>query len=90
MNEDRITRIRSRIQSALAPESLEVVDESHLHAGHAGARDGRGHYQVVVVSPDFQGKTRLQRHRMVFEAVGDLMVSDIHALGVKAYTPDEI
>ncbi len=90
MNEDRIIRIRSRIQSALAPESLEVVDEGHLHAGHAGARDGRGHYQVVVVSPDFQGKTRLQRHRMVFEAVGDLMVSDIHALGVKAYTPDEI
>ncbi len=90
MNEDRIARIRSRIQSALAPESVEVVDESHLHAGHAGARDGRGHYQVVVVSPVFEGKTRLQRHRMVFEAVGDLMATDIHALGVKAYTPDEI
>ncbi len=90
MNEDRIARIRSRIQSFLAPEGLEIVDESHLHAGHAGARDGRGHYQLVVVSPDFEGKTRLQRHRMVFEAVGDLMATDIHALGVKAYTPDEI
>ena len=83
-------KIRKRIQGALAPESLEILDESHLHAGHAGARDGRGHFQVVVVSADFEGKTRIQRHRMVFDAVGDLMASDIHALGVKAYTPEEI
>ena len=90
MKEDRIDRIRSRIQAALTPESVEVVDESHLHEGHEGAQDGRGHFQVVVVSSDFEGKTRIQRHRMVFEAVGNLMSTDIHALGVKAYTPEEI
>jgi BolA protein len=90
MNRNRMTRIRQRIEAELAPESLEIDDESHLHAGHAGARDGRGHYQVIVVSPVFAGKTRIQRHRLVFDAVGDLMETDIHALGVKAYTPDEI
>ena len=90
MSDDRISRIRSRIQASLCPESLEIMDESHLHIGHAGARDGRGHFQVVVVSADFEGKSRIQRHRMVFDAVGDLMSTDIHALGVKAYTPEEI
>ncbi len=90
MNRNRMTRIRQRIEAELAPESLEIDDESHLHAGHAGARDGRGHYQVIVVSSVFAGKTRIQRHRLVFDAVGDLMETDIHALGVKAYTPDEI
>ena len=90
MSDDRIGRIRSRIQAALSPETVELVDESHLHAGHAGARDGRGHFQVVVVSAVFEGKSRVQRHRMVFDAVGDLMSTDIHALGVKAYTPEEI
>ena len=90
MNRNRMTRIRQRIEAELAPESLEIDDESHLHAGHAGARDGRGHYQVIVVSSVFAGKTRIQRHRLVFDAVGELMETDIHALGVKAYTPDEI
>ena len=90
MNDDRMARIRSRIQAALSPEALDILDESHLHAGHEGARDGRGHFQVVVVSPDFEGKSRIQRHRMVFDALGDLMSTDIHAVGVKAYTPDEI
>jgi BolA protein len=90
MNDDRMARIRSRIQAALSPEALDILDESHLHAGHEGARDGRGHFQVVVISPDFEGKSRIQRHRMVFDALGDLMSTDIHAVGVKAYTPDEI
>ena len=90
MNEDRKTLIRRRIEAELAPESLEIQDESHLHAGHAGARDGRGHFQVIVVSPVFAGKNRIQRHRLVYDAVGDLMKTDIHALSVQAYAPDEI
>ena len=85
----RSERIREKIKDALGAESVEVEDESHLHAGHAGARDGRGHFRVVVVSAAFEGKNRLQRHRMVYEAVGDMMRTDIHALGVQAYTPEE-
>ena len=69
---------------AFAPSELEVVDESHLHAGHPGARDGRGHYRVTIVSGRFAGRSRLERHRMVFAALGSLMETDIHALSVTA------
>lgn len=69
---------------AFAPTELEVVDESHLHAGHPGARDGRGHYRVTIVSPRFAGRSRIERHRMVFAALGSLMDTDIHALSVTA------
>lgn len=89
MSSTRSERIRERIASTLAAETVEVQDESHLHAGHEGARDGRGHFRVVVVSTAFEGKNRLQRHRMVFEAVGEMLTTDIHALGVQAYTPEE-
>jgi BolA protein len=86
---DRPERIRARITAALAPTELEVLDESHLHAGHAGARDGRGHFRVRVVSDRFAGLRPVQRHRLVFDAVGDLMQTDIHALSVAALTRDE-
>ncbi len=76
--------------AALSPESLEILDESGLHAGHAGARDGGGHYQLVIVSGAFSGQPLQARHRMVYAALGTLMHKEIHALAIKAYAPDEI
>lgn len=90
MNQSRVDKIRGRIEEQLQPELLEIEDESHLHAGHAGARDGRGHFRVMLVSPAFRGLSRIARHRLVFEAVGDLMETDIHALAVQAFSPDEV
>lgn len=81
--------IRERLEQALAPSALEVVDEGHKHIGHAGARDGRGHFCVRVVSSAFAGKAPLARHRMVYDALGTLMESDIHALSVEAKTEEE-
>lgn len=89
MNAGRVERIRARLEKSLAPAELDVIDESHLHAGHAGARDGRGHFRVRVVSDRFLGLKPLQRHRLVYDAVGDLMETDIHALAVSAITADE-
>jgi len=86
---ERIEIIRQRLTEALAPERMEVVDESHKHAGHVGARGGGGHFVVIIVSAAFQGKGLLQRHRMVYDALGDAMRAEIHALSIKAYTPDE-
>lgn len=67
--------------------SLEIVDESHKHVGHAGAKDGRGHFFVRVTSEKFEGLRPLQRHRLVYAAVGDLMETDIHALSIEASLP---
>ena len=86
---DRVEAIEARLRTAFSPEDLLVKDQSHLHAGHAGARDGRGHFDVTIVSNAFDGAGRLQRHRMVFDALGELMDTDIHALRVRALTPDE-
>ncbi|CAE6757406.1 MULTISPECIES: BolA family protein [Xanthomonas] len=85
----RVERIRTALQSALAPTELEVVDDSHRHAGHAGARDGRGHFNVRVVSAAFAGKPPLARHRAVYAAVGEMMQTDIHALSIEAIAPGE-
>lgn len=87
--EDRPAAIRAALEDALAPERLEVLDESHKHVGHEGARDGRGHFAVTVVSAGFAGKLPLARHRMVYAALGDMMQTDIHALSIKALTPEE-
>ena len=87
--EQRVAAIRDAIESALQPQSLDVQDESHLHAGHAGARDGRGHFRVAVVSSAFEGLASLARHRAVYAAVGRLMETDIHALSIDARTPGE-
>ena len=86
---DRLERIRARITDALAPQELDVIDESHKHVGHEGARDGRGHFRVRVVAEAFRGKAPLARHRMVYEAVGDLMQTDIHALAIEARAPED-
>lgn len=82
-------RIKGKL-SALAPESLEVVDESAAHAGHEGARAGGGHFRLVIVSRAFEGKPVQLRHRMVYEALGPMMKHEIHALAIKAYAPGEI
>ncbi len=86
---NRVEQIRAALLAALAPELLEVEDDSHRHAGHAGARDGRGHFNVVVVSEAFAGKAPLARHRAVYAALGTMMETDIHALSIKALTPEE-
>ena len=80
--------IRERL-SRLAPDALEVFDDSQEHAGHAGAKDGGGHFQLVIVSRNFAGKNAVARHRLVYEALGDLMPKQIHALVIRAYTPEE-
>ncbi len=89
MNNDRVGRIEVRLREKLAPERLEIVDESSKHAGHAGARSGGGHFAVTIVSARFAGLNPIQRHRLVYESLGDLMKTDIHALSVRALTPGE-
>ncbi|MPZ41992.1 MAG: BolA/IbaG family iron-sulfur metabolism protein [Betaproteobacteria bacterium] len=74
----------------LEPESIELIDDSARHAGHAGARSGGGHYELTVVSPRFAGKSRLERHRMVYTALGPLMQREIHALALRTYAPGEL
>lgn len=86
---NRIEQIRMRLTERFHPLSLEVADESHLHAGHAGARSGRGHFRVRIVADAFAGQTAVKRHRMIYEALGELMSSDIHALRIEALLPSE-
>lgn len=85
----RLEQIRSLLQSALAPQQLDVIDESHKHIGHEGARDGRGHFRVRVVSEQFAGKLPLARHRLIYAALGEMMQTDIHALAIEARAPQE-
>jgi BolA protein len=88
MTATRLERLTARLK-ALEPAELEVVDDSHHHHGHAGAADGRGHFTVIVVSNRFAGLNTLRRHRLVYEAVGDMMTTDIHALSIQALAPGE-
>lgn len=90
MSEDRIKRMRVRLEAELAPEQLEIRDDSHKHAGHAGAQDGRGHFSCTIVSAAFEGKPLLERHRMVYDVLDDLMLTDIHALSIRALTPQQL
>lgn len=81
--------IRTRL-AALEPDTLELYDDSHEHAGHAGAQGGGGHYQLIISSRRFEGLTHVARHRLVYGTVADMMPKDIHALAIKAYTPEEL
>lgn len=90
MTEKRVAMIRERLEQALSPVELSIEDESHLHRGHPGARDGRGHFRVRIVSDQFHGLPRLARHRRVYTAVGELMKSDIHALNIEAISTNEL
>jgi BolA protein len=89
MNNERIKRIDSLLRQAFSVDALEIEDQSHLHAGHAGAKDGKGHFRVALVADEFAGLAPLKRHRLVYAAVGDMMNSDIHALIIEAHSPDE-
>ena len=86
-NQLRMKEIIKRLESSLNPSDLSVIDESHLHAGHVGAQTGKGHFAVTISSGQFEGLLPLKRHRLVYEAIGDLMDSDIHALRIKATSP---
>ncbi len=83
-----IERIRRQLDS-LAPENLEIVDESSKHTGHEGAKSG-GHYQMTIVSSQFRGKSTMARHRMIYAALSGMMHKEIHALSIKAHTPEEL
>lgn len=87
MTVERVARIRQALEAAFAPDELDVRDDSHRHAGHAGAQDGRGHFHVRIVSGAFAGMAPLARHRAVYAAMGAMMDTDIHALGVDAKAP---
>ena len=84
---EAVTRRRGAIRerlAALEPESLDLVDECALHAGHEGAASGGGHYRLLIVSPRFRGQGAVERHRMVYDALGPMMRQEIHALSIQA------
>ena len=89
MNSLREERIRQCLRETLDPQELSIKDQSQLHIGHEGAKDGKGHYDLLLVSRAFEGVNRVQRHRMVYDALRDLLESDIHALRISAYAPSE-
>jgi BolA protein len=89
MTEDRQALIRTELEKYFQPTELLIKDQSHLHAGHEGAKDGKGHFDVTIVSQAFAGANRVQRHRMVYDALRKLLETDIHALRIKAFTPSE-
>jgi BolA protein len=88
LSSERVAEIERLLQEAFQPSHLLVKDQSHLHVGHAGAKDGRGHFDVTIVSNAFEGKRPLARHRLIYDALGALMETDIHALRIHASTPD--
>jgi BolA family transcriptional regulator, general stress-responsive regulator len=88
MSEVKVAQLRSVIESELKPLSLEVIDDSARHAGHAGAREG-GHFRVAIVASAFAGRSQLERHRLVYAAVAPLMGQGVHALSIVARTPEE-
>jgi BolA family transcriptional regulator, general stress-responsive regulator len=89
MTSRREDEIRLRLERVFTPLELSIKDQSQLHIGHEGAKDGKGHFDVTVISQAFAGINRLQRHRMVYDALRDLLESDIHALRITAYAPSE-
>jgi BolA family transcriptional regulator, general stress-responsive regulator len=86
---DRIDMIRSRLVATFAPTECQLDDESHLHAGHAGAASGAGHFRLRIVSDRFTGLNRIARHRLVYDSLRDMMTADIHALNIVALAPSE-
>jgi BolA protein len=86
---ERIEAIQQALESAFSPLHIQVKDQSHLHAGHAGARDGLGHFEVTIVADAFDGMSRIERHRMIYAALGTMMQTDIHALKINAFSPAE-
>jgi BolA protein len=89
MTPGRVGMIRERLEGAFSPDRLEIRDDSALHAGHAGARDGAGHYAVLIRAEAFRGRNRIQCHRQVYEALADMMPKEIHALSIDAAASGE-
>ncbi|MFC3106631.1 BolA family protein [Undibacterium arcticum] len=87
---DRMERIRARLLATFSPLECQLEDESALHVGHAGAATGGGHYRVRLVSASFEGQSRIVRHRLVYDAVHDMMHTEIHALAIIALAPSEV
>ncbi|MCK5121966.1 MAG: BolA family transcriptional regulator [Methylococcales bacterium] len=81
--------IKQKLNEAIKPEIIELIDDSAAHAGHAGAKGGAGHYNVTIVAEAFEGKTLVQRHQLVYQALADQMKNEIHALGINALSPSE-
>jgi BolA protein len=90
IQDTRMERMRSRFEAALAPVELVLEDDSALHAGHAGAASGGGHYNVRIVSLQFEGLKLVTRHRLVYDSVHDMMHKEIHALAITALAPSEV
>ena len=88
MTMERVSMIRERLEKTFSPQHLHIEDESHKHVGHASA-GGAGHFDVEIVSEAFEDKSLIQRHRLVYDALDDIMHSEIHALSIKASTPSE-
>jgi BolA protein len=86
---ERLASIRLALETRLSPAELIIKDQSQLHAGHEGAKDGKGHFDITIVSAEFSGQNRIERHRMVYDALTELLQTDIHALRIKAFTPSE-
>ena len=82
-NTERLEKMQQLISKALQPEQLEIIDDSHKHIGHAGAKGGLGHFTVIIKSQALEGKRMLQQHRLIYNALGDMMQTDIHALAIK-------
>lgn len=86
---NRPERMRELLTAGLGTELVDIIDESHLHAGHAGAASGGGHYRIRVVSPRFEGVNKVGRHRLVYDCLREMMQKDIHALAMTLLTPSE-
>ena len=87
---DRVKLITDRLIAVLSPESIEVIDEGHKHVGHAGAQSGKGHFELNIVAASFSDQNLVARHRMIYDALAELMDNEIHALSINAYAPEEI
>lgn len=88
MTLSRIEKIKAALKP-LHPDSVEVIDNSHLHRGHAGAQSGKGHFALTIVGSCFEGKTPIERHRLIYDALSDLMTTDIHAIEIRAYASNK-
>ena len=82
-------QIKQLLNESFSPELLEIINNSAAHAGHAGAKSGGGHYHVTIIAEVFEGKSLVQRHQLIYKALGDLMKQQIHALGINALSPSE-
>lgn len=87
---DRIAAIQDRLTASFSPLECQIVDESAMHAGHAGAASGGGHYRIHIISAFFEGKNRINRHRLVYDSLADMMQTEIHALAINAFAPSDV